>query len=90
MWLFYEKRTERFRKAKNKGENMEFNKKLDRLEEILEKLELGKMDVDQAVKLYEEANGILKNLHKQVAERKSKVNILKKELDKMVEEEFED
>jgi exodeoxyribonuclease VII small subunit len=68
---------------------MEFNKNIERLEEILEKLEGGKVDLNEGVKLYDEGAKLLKSLDKELSTNKNKITILKKELDKVVEEKFE-
>lgn len=75
------------------AKEMKFEDALERLEEILEKLESGEVDLDGALKLYEEGVELLNFCNKKLNETKMKIEILKKEQIQIpkipaVEEEF--
>ena len=67
---------------------MDCNNYVKQLEEIVEKLESGECSMEESAKLFEQGTQIAKNIGKQIQETKGKVTIIKQELDKIVEEDF--
>ncbi len=58
-----------------------FEKSFARLEEILEKINTGKITLDESLKLYEEADGLIRSCSKRLADAERKIEILVKERD---------
>ena len=55
---------------------MDFEKKLDRLEEIVEKMESGELSLEESLKNFEEGVKISKECHQQINEAEQKVKVL--------------
>ena len=60
-----------------------------RLKEISESLESGEYDLEMSLKLYEEGVKLATDCYKQLNDTKGKINIIKQDLDKYIEESFE-
>lgn len=58
---------------------MGFEKKLKRLEEIVEKMETGDLSLDDSLKSFEEGVKLSKECHVQLTEAEQKVKLLVKE-----------
>ena len=58
---------------------MGFEKKLKRLEEIVEKMEAGDLSLDDSLKSFEEGVRLSKECHVQLSEAEQKVKLLVKE-----------
>ena len=58
---------------------MGFEKKLKRLEEIVEKMEAGDLSLDDSLKSFEEGVKLSKECHVQLSEAEQKVKLLVKE-----------
>ena len=67
---------------------MTFNKQIERLEGIIEKLETGDLEIDKALKLYEEGAEIIKSLNTNIKENEGKIKLLTKTLNGIKEENF--
>lgn len=67
-----------------------FEKKLDKLEEIISKLEDPSLELEQSAKLFEEGLTLSKELSAQLGEVKNKVEILKKQGAELKLEPFEE
>ena len=67
-----------------------FEKKLDKLEEIILKLEDPSLELEQSAKLFEEGLTLSKELSAQLGEVKNKVEILKKQGAELKLENFEE
>ena len=68
---------------------MEFEKKIQELQEITKSLEDPNIKMDQGVELYEKGVELAKDCYKMLNEVKGKVNIIKKDLETFREESFE-
>lgn len=55
---------------------MKFEKAFSRLEEILEKMNSGNVPLDDSLKLYEEADSLIKSCTKQLSEAEEKIETL--------------
>ena len=55
---------------------MDFEKKLDRLEEIVAKMESGELSLEKSLEGFEEGVRISKECHKQLDEAEQKVRVL--------------
>ncbi|NQZ01538.1 MAG: exodeoxyribonuclease VII small subunit [Bdellovibrionales bacterium] len=55
---------------------MKFEKKLDRLEEIVDKMESGDLSLDQSLKMFEEGVKLSRECHSQLDEAEQKVQLL--------------
>lgn len=55
---------------------MEFEKKLSRLEEIVQKMEKGELALEDSLKLFEEGVKLSRECHTQLAEAENKVKLL--------------
>ncbi len=64
---------------------MEFEKSLNKLEEIKTKLESAEISLDEAVKLYEESVLLTKDCIEELKSTEGKIVAIKTELDKIVE-----
>ena len=69
-------------------EEIKFEKALKRLEEIVEKLEEGDLDLDQSLKLFEEGVKLSKVCNKRLSEAQKKIEILTKENGELKTEPF--
>lgn len=58
-----------------------FEKQMTRMQEIVELLEKGEIDLDESIKLYEEGLELSKNLKKQLKEYEEKIESINKEND---------
>lgn len=58
-----------------------FEKAFKRLEEILEKMNDGKISLDESLKLYEEADQLIISCSKKLADAEKKIQIMTKERD---------
>lgn len=67
-----------------------FEKKLEKLEEIISKLENPSLELEQSAKLFEEGLTLSKELSAQLDEVKNKVEILKKQGAELKLETFEE
>ena len=54
-----------------------FEEKLNRLNEIVEKVENTTLSLEDAMKLYEEGNALIKDLQKSLDEAETKIQIIK-------------
>ena len=69
--------------------SMEFEKAITRLDEIVKQMEQGNLPLDEALKLFEEGTGLVKNCSKQLDEAELKVvRLMKGENGEPVEMEF--
>ncbi len=64
---------------------MEFEKSLERLEEIKSMLERADVSLDESVKLYEESVNLTKNCIEALKDTDGKITVIKTELDKIIE-----
>lgn len=55
---------------------MDFEKKLSRLEEIVQKMEKGDLALEQSLKLFEEGVGLTRECQTQLTEAENKIRIL--------------
>ena len=55
---------------------MEFEKKLDRLEEIVHSMEEGDLSLDNSLKLFEEGVKLSRKCHEQLGKAEQKVKLL--------------
>lgn len=55
---------------------MEFEKKLKRLEEIVSKMEEGKLSLEEHIKIFQEGMDLSRKCQKQLSEAEQKVKIL--------------
>jgi len=55
---------------------MKFEKKLDRLESIVEKMESGELSLDDSLKMFEEGIKLSRECHSQLDEAEQKVRLL--------------
>lgn len=62
---------------------------LKKIKEIAEKLESGKVGLDDSVKLFEEGAELVKKCLSDLNKIKGKISVVKKDIDKFVEEEME-
>ncbi len=67
---------------------MTFEEKIQKIEEISNKLSTN-ISLQEGLKLYEEGANISKECLKELAEAKGKISIIKNEIDKYYEENFE-
>lgn len=68
---------------------MDFEKKINELQEITKMLENPNLKMDEGVKLYEKGVELAKECYSMLNEVKGKVNIIKKDLETFREESFE-
>lgn len=68
---------------------MNLEEKINKLQEIVSKLEVSEMGVDECLKLYEEGITLAKDCYKEVDAVKGKISIIKQDLDEFKEELFE-
>lgn len=55
---------------------MDFEKKLGRLEAIVQQMEKGDLPLDQSLKLFEEGVGLTRDCQKQLTEAENKIQLL--------------
>lgn len=55
---------------------MDFEKKLTRLEEIVQKMEKGDLALEQSLKLFEEGIGLTRECQTQLTEAENKIKLL--------------
>ena len=55
---------------------MDFEKKLKRLEEIVQKMEKGELSLEDSLKLFEEGVQLSRECHQRLTEAESKVKLL--------------
>lgn len=55
---------------------MDFEKKLTRLEEIVQKMEKGDLPLEQSLKLFEEGIGLTRECQTQLTEAENKIKLL--------------
>lgn len=58
------------------GEQMDFEKKLNRLEEIVQKMEKGELSLDESLKLFEEGVKLSRDCHGQLTKAEAQVKKL--------------
>lgn len=68
-------------------ENMQFEKALEKLEDIVAKLEEGNLTLDESMKAYEEGVKLAKVCHRRLNEVEKKVEVLVKKTDDTFETE---
>ena len=68
---------------------MTFEEKNARLAHIVEILEKGEVDLDQSIKVFEEAIALAKELNDALKLQKGRITELKKVVDEFVEEDME-
>ena len=66
---------------------MDYEKQINELEEIIQKLESGEIGFDDAVKMFERGAEICKNLSKTFDDAKGKVSVIREELMGIIKEE---
>ncbi|MCB1119136.1 MAG: exodeoxyribonuclease VII small subunit [Chlamydiia bacterium] len=59
--------------------SLSFEASFERLEQILEKLNAGNVGLDETLKLYEEASGLLNTCQERLGEAEQKIQVLIKE-----------
>lgn len=64
---------------------MDYKKKIERLEEIVNILESGECGLDNATKLFEEGSCIVKECSVNLEQTKGKITQIKSDLDKLTE-----
>jgi exodeoxyribonuclease VII small subunit len=69
---------------------MSFEKKVKELEEIVKKLEAPEMGIDEGVKLFDSGVKLAKDCYEELNAKKGQINIIKKELNEVVEKPFKD
>ena len=69
---------------------MEFEKKLEQLEKITERLEDKSLPLEEGIDLYEQGLALTKECLKSLSESKGKIVLIRKEMDKLTEEPFDD
>lgn len=60
-----------------KKKELSFEEKLTRLNEIVEKVENTTLSLEDAMKLYEEGNVLIKDLQKSLDEAEAKIKVIK-------------
>ena len=67
---------------------MDYNELIKELENIITELESGDCGLEKSAKLYQNGVEIAEKIGKQLDDTKGKITILKKQMDKIVEEDF--
>lgn len=67
---------------------MNLEQKIKLLEEISDKMDDDSLSIDKGIELFEQGLKITKDCVKELSEAKEKIVILKKDLDKILEEPF--
>lgn len=67
---------------------MSYEEAVKKLEAIIEKLENSTLPLGEALSLFEEANKLAKSAQEELSNATGKLLIIKKELDKVTEEEL--
>ena len=65
---------------------MKFEEGMKELDEIIQKLESGKIGLEEGTKLFERGNELTKQLCKDFSENKGKVFVIKENLEKLIED----
>lgn len=66
-----------------------FEKKLNRIKNIVDELENGKLDLDKSIKKFEEGTKLIKECHEQLEEVKKQITILVEDSEgNTIEEDF--
>ena len=60
----------------NEKEQINFETAFERLEEILEKMNSGKVSLDDSIKLFEEADHLIANCSKRLSDAEEKIEML--------------
>ena len=68
---------------------MDFEKKLNELQDITKNLENPDLSMDEGVALYEKGVNLAKDCYKILNEVKGKVNVIKKDIETFREESFD-
>ncbi|MBR2988844.1 MAG: exodeoxyribonuclease VII small subunit [Clostridia bacterium] len=66
---------------------MDYEKKIEKLEQIVKKLEDGKISLDESVALFEEGVAITKDCFSALNEYKGKISVVQGEIDKLFKDE---
>jgi len=69
---------------------MKLEEGFGKLDEIAKKLESGELSLDESIALFDKSVEITKECLAILEEGRGKLVVIKKELDKLVEEEFDD
>ncbi len=69
-----------------KEDNISFEKAFERLEEILDCMNEGKISLDSSLKLFEEADGLIKKCQSNLSGAEQKIETLIKKRDQLVVE----
>ena len=67
---------------------MEFEKKLDALTKLVEKLEDKSISLEEGIALYEKGVALTKDCLNSLNESKNKITVIRKEMDRLIEEPF--
>lgn len=67
-----------------------YEKDYKKLEEIVKKLELGDISLDESVKLYEEGVALYKSLEKTLKEYEGKINVMSENLEAITVEDLDE
>lgn len=67
---------------------MSIEKQVQKLEGIANKLESDSIEIDEAMKLFEDGVTIVKNTKKELQDAVGKITVLRQDLDKLVEQDF--
>ncbi|MBQ8882447.1 MAG: exodeoxyribonuclease VII small subunit [Clostridia bacterium] len=66
---------------------MEYEKNLQQLEEIVKRLESGKVSLDESIELFEQGVSITKACLTDLTEYKGKISVIQGEVEKLFKEE---
>lgn len=69
---------------------MLFEEKISKLEQIVKQLESPEMGIDEGVKLFDEGVKLSKDCYEILHATKGQINIIKKELNEVVEKPFKE
>ena len=67
---------------------MEYNDIMKELENIIKQLESGECGLENSAILYERGTELAQLLGKQIDDTKGKITVIKQQLDKIIEEDF--
>lgn len=68
---------------------MEFEKNLNELEKIADKLEDKTISLEEGIALYENGLELTKKCLSQLSQNKGKIEVIKKEMDRLLKEPFD-
>ena len=68
---------------------MKLEEGFNKLDDIAKQLESGELSLDESIELFNESVEVTKNCLKILEEGKGKLVVIKKELDKIIEEELD-